>query len=159
MVKLFVDFQGEKFGLDLRRYTEDIEDMQPVFNDIAEEVYNIEERTFNAEGKPHWQALSPRYSLWKSRRYPNAKILELSGSLKGAATGRPKDLSKVEPIRLQTKKSLTMGVRGAYVVVHQNGGVNMPQRKYYNFSIKDLAGIARIYNRHAKRATERIFGI
>lgn len=46
-------------------------------------------RNFEEEGRPEpWAPLSPRYALWKSRRFPGRRILERSGRLRRSIVSR-----------------------------------------------------------------------
>ncbi len=39
-------------------------------------------RNFDAEGRPSWPRLSPRYAAWKEAHYPGRPILVLTGDMK-----------------------------------------------------------------------------
>lgn len=85
-----IDVEVEIRGLDdvIRTFEAKIariEDLVPVFDAIGHQFYAEEEKVFDAEGayggRPRWAPLSERYSRWKERHFPGAKILHLTGAL------------------------------------------------------------------------------
>jgi len=145
----------DEYILKLKKYKGEIKNLRSVFNAISDDIYKLEESVFEAQGKPNWKKLSPRYKSWKDKHYPGQKILSLTGTLRGAATGMPGgDL--IRPVRIQTNKSLKIGLQGV-LTVHQWGNKNLPARKIYNFTRNDFARWADIYRYYQKSAIERIF--
>lgn len=104
------------------------------FKRIADDFYQTQKATFNAEGayegKPKWKELSPEYQAWKSMRYGSTKILVLTGKLRDAAT-RPDAEGSVFKLGTQ---SLKMGVElmvGGWnlAALHQFGTGRLPARE------------------------------
>jgi phage virion morphogenesis protein len=57
---------------------------KPILQLIAEELYRVARNCFEKQSSPEgqaWQALSPRYAKWKSKRFPGRGILRLRGQL------------------------------------------------------------------------------
>ena len=160
MVNIKLTFDDDKARAQFTGLRHEIANTMHLFNSLAEKVYEFEDDTFEREGNPKWVSLSRRYKMWKDRHYPGRKILELTGSLKAAATGSTGGSMKVLPIRRQSKEALEIGIKGAYVWAHQAGNPKggLPQRMIYNFTRSNLAEIAGIYDYHAKTAVERIYG-
>ena len=161
MVGITLKFDDDKAQAQFIGLRREIADTTHLFNSLAEKVYEFEYDTFEREGKPKWVSLSRRYKMWKDRNYPGRKILELTGSLRAAATGTTGGSMQVLPIRRQNKESLEIGIKGAYVWAHQAGNLKrgLYQRMIYNFTRSNLAEIAGIYDYHAKTAVERVYGV
>lgn len=161
MVGITLKFDDETAQARFTGLRHEIANTKHLFNVLAEKVYEFEEKTFEAEGNPKWVSLSRRYKMWKDRHYPGRKILELTGSLKAAATGSTGGSMKVLPIRRQSKEALEIGIKGAYVWAHQAGNLRrgLYRRMIYNFTRSNLAEIAGIYDYHAKTAIERVYGV
>lgn len=160
VVNIKLTFEDDKAQAQFIGLRREIADTTHLFNSLAEKVYEFEDDTFKREGNPKWVSLSRKYKLWKDKHYPGRKILELTGSLKAAATGSTGGSMKVLPIRRQSKEALEIGIKGAYVWAHQAGNLKrgLYRRMIYNFTRSNLAEIAGIYDYHAKTAVERIYG-
>lgn len=160
VVGITLKFDDETARAQFTGLRHEIANTMHLFNSLAEKVYEFEEKTFEAEGNPKWVSLSRRYKMWKDRHYPGRKILELTGSLKAAATGSTGGSMKVLPIRRQSKEALEIGIKGAYVWAHQAGNLKrgLYRRMIYNFTRSNLAEIAGLYEYHSKTAVERIYG-
>ena len=161
MVGITLKFDNDKAQAQFIGLRREIADTTHLFNSLAEKVYEFEDDTFEREGNPKWVSLSRRYKMWKDRHYPGRKILDLTGSLRAAATGSTAGSMKVLPIRRQSKESLEIGIKGACVWAHQVGNPKggLPQRMIYNFTRSNLAEMAGLYEDHSKTAVERIYGI
>ena len=161
MVKLALrTFGVDELRIDLKKFKGETQNLTDVFNDIADDIYEIEKDMFDAQGKPNkWQSLSAKYGAWKNRHFPGQKILSLTGTLRGAAQGFPGgDL--IRPVRIQTKKSLTIGLSGILTVHHYgNKKGTLPARRIYQFTRNNIAKWAHIYAQNQKDATDRIFGL
>ena len=131
MVILSIETIGtERFIRGFNRFNAQMVDLREPLNEIANDFYKVEERNFRAGGRPErFQQLSPKYAARKAKIAPGAPIMVLHGNLKGALTGRPKEVSKAMPIRDIQKQSGEFGARGPYVNRHQQGTFGMPQRK------------------------------
>jgi len=150
----------DEVRVDFKRYAKESKNLTSAFNDIADDIYDLEKRTFDAQGKPNrWQSLSAKYGAWKSRHYPSEKILSLTGTLRGAAMGI-KSGKLIQPVRIQTKSAMTIGLRGILTVHHYGSKKkNLPARKIYQFTRNDIARWSNIYEQNQKTATDRIFGL
>lgn len=110
----------------LTRMADDLDDLRPVWNKLADRFAQVERRQFDTEGgfgSGGWPALSPAYAAWKSANYPGAPILVRTGELRRGLTERPFGIEVIVP------KSMTLGSGLEYGRYHQRGGDNLPQRR------------------------------
>ena len=113
-----------------------IEDLRPVFRQIAGDIKAGIVRTFNAEGadegKPAWQPLSKIYAEWKAKHFPGKPILQRSGKLMAAFTGGAGYIEEI------TEDSLEIGGQGVpYAIYHQSHRPrksNLPRRAFLMLS-------------------------
>jgi phage gpG-like protein len=111
-----------------------ISNLKPALENIAKDFYTTQKGVFQSEGgyegNPKWAKLSKEYKKWKDREHSGAKILELTGSLRKAATTKN---AKGSVFNLE-KNSLAMGVDlpvGGWnlAAIHQFGTKRMPARE------------------------------
>lgn len=107
-----------------------VEDMTPAFKEITKSFYAGEKLQFETEGgwgSGGWLPLSPAYEAWKD---PTLPIMEVSGDLKAALTGRvpPNTAGNVEIIE---SNQLILGTDIDYAIYHQSNAprTKIPQRK------------------------------
>lgn len=110
-----------------------VDDMTPVFFDIANSFYVHMKEVFALEGavgnRTHWEPLSSFYAAWKKVNYPSRKILHLTGALEESLTQKG-DSNGVLEVR---KMEMSIGTSLNYAKKHQTGGKFgnsvLPQRK------------------------------
>ena len=104
---------------------EQIEDMTPIWEDVAEAMRGRLEKTFADEG-PGWQSLAPlTQALRRARGYGAAHpILVQTGALKRSLTvaGAADSIEDIQP------QSLTFGTKIPYAAIHQHGTGRVPAR-------------------------------
>jgi len=132
MIKLKLDIIGEKSvvrGMDaLIQHLG--KDLRPMLEAVREWWYSWQSAVFAEEGSEllgrKWQPLSHNYAAWKERHFPGRPILELTGALRDAMTGKGSGAwRKVE------KKSMTLGTQGIdYTFAHNFGTDRLPARKF-----------------------------
>lgn len=69
----------------LSRYGRDIKDFRPVWGQLRDDFWKIEEAQFESQGArggTGWAPLSMSYKAWKDKWFPGKPILELTGNLK-----------------------------------------------------------------------------
>ena len=95
--------------------------------------YMIEEEMFaSLGGKSHWKSLSSKYKKWKDLNYSGMPIMQMTGALKNALTGKDKTNIRVIDSGYRTDIIL----KSAYFANHQYGNT-VPKRMTVNFSKKD----------------------
>lgn len=122
MFTLHID--GHKaLTIELDRIRGRVNDVEPVWQAIADRMAEVWGREFRLEGAwVRWAPLSPRYRAWKSMRYPGAKILHLSGDLEDSLSKRPFGIDEIN------NKVMVIGTQVAYAQYHQRGTPMMPAR-------------------------------
>lgn len=129
-------FGEEIVRRELLRWADAAEDMDPVFAELRDDFYDIEERAFATEGKwqgEPWEQLSPRYARWKARHFPGTTILEREGKLKQSLTSR----TGPDAIYDESEDGMFVGSRNPYGAFHQHGTRNMPRRPPVAFTEAD----------------------
>lgn len=130
--RIEVDGKPE-FDRAFNRIDKHINDMRPVWDYVQPEFYAIEREQFDSEGSAgasgKWPALSPQYAKQKASEYPGKKIMERTGRLRSALTGRTAH-SVIE----KEKDQLTLGTRLPYGRWHQRGAGKLPVRKAIDMS-------------------------
>lgn len=96
------------------------EDFRPVFEGMAEDFWEEEERIFDSEG-PGWRALSPKYAEWKFKHFPGKRIMERTGALKASLTEGFAEGSVFEVFPHQ----MVLGTSNPYAIYHQTGSIKV----------------------------------
>lgn len=133
-MNLVIEVDGQrKLTQALDTLAKDISDWRPVWEELEQVFYQIEEQQFKEEGRSNtWTPLSAGYARWKKVRYPGKKILERTGELRRSLTGRGGS-----PIRELTPDSLTLGTSLPYARYHQRGGSRLPSRPPIDITPRD----------------------
>lgn len=109
--------------IELDRFRRNIDDVEPVWQAIADRMAEVWGREFRLEGAwVRWAPLSPRYRAWKANKYPGAKILHLTGDLEDSLTTRPFGIDEIND------KVMVIGTMVSYAHYHQHGTPMMPAR-------------------------------
>lgn len=116
-------------------------DCAPAFNEMADDLANLEERRFASEG-PGWAPLSPAYA---ARKRPQGPILTRTGRLRRSLTSRPLGVEDIG------RHEATFGSGVEYGVYHQRGTSKMPQRTVVRLTESDR-------RRWVKYAQKHLFG-
>lgn len=117
-----------QFARTFSRWADQIDDLQPAFEQITQSFYEGEERQFasqGAAGSGGWKPLSSAYKKWKDRRYPGRPLLVMTGALRDALTSK----SGPGAVYVIERKRLTMGTDLEVAQYHQKGSSRMPARK------------------------------
>jgi len=149
VVTIAIETVGEeRFIRGFNRYVADMEDFSEVFEELAEDFWEREEKVFNKEGSPlrFKELTSARYIAWKSKNYPGRKIMELTGRLKGSLTGTDQADSQ-DTVKIIRKKSAEFGSKVPYVHRHQMGTHGMPKREIVQLTDQDKVRWSRIIQR------------
>ena len=128
--RLKVEVLGEAaFNAALIGVTERVEDMRPVWETVTPLVFGFFTEQFDSEGAAgssgKWQKLTAKYDEVKRRRWGEKKILEASGALRAAMTG------KTENTLIDiTRNEAGWGTSLKYAYYHQRGSpkTNLPRR-------------------------------
>lgn len=101
--------------------------------------FKIEQKQFKSEGGAHpWQPLSAKYESWKDKQtFFNKKIMQLTGSLKNALTGKDKSAFKVQ---VTGPESVQLVIYSQYWHNHQYG-TTVPVRRTVDLTDEDGAYI------------------
>jgi len=111
----------------IARFADGVADYRPIWPVIEDDFYAQVQDQFKTEGEEggeRWQELSPAYAKIKEELYPGKPILERTGDLMRSLTS-PNDENAV---RIDGRKSLTLGSRVPYGIYHQTGTRKMPAR-------------------------------
>lgn len=115
------------------------EDLRPVWH-LFRDAFWVEERNlFATEGTSGrhgaWKELSKPYREWKEKRYPGAKILELSGALRDSLVG-PNDgfIYEPSPRQLVIGTAVSSEDGYGYPLGHYLGEGNLPVRMAIDIS-------------------------
>jgi phage gpG-like protein len=129
---LKLEFWGEaQVSRTIRRVGENVEDLRPAYDAIADLVVAENRRNFDTEGghaSGGWAPLSPKYAAWKARHYPGKPILELTGDLRDDLTERPMGVEVIEP------QTIRLGSTLRYGGYHQAGSGILPRRRPVEFT-------------------------
>jgi len=105
-----------------------LHDLRPVFEEIREDFYEVEERNFRRGGYPQkHKPLSPGYAKWKARVAPGKPIMTLHGRLRDSMTGQG---ARGDTIDRRRRKFAEFGSKVPYAHRHQMGTMGMPQRRF-----------------------------
>lgn len=110
----------------LARVMDDLEDLRPAWDTLADRFAKVEERQFDTEGRyggAGWPALSPAYAAWKAAHYPGQPIMVRTGEGRRGLTERPFGVEVIEA------RSMALGSGTDYLRYHQRGAGNLPQRR------------------------------
>lgn len=105
----------------IARFSDGVGDYRPIWPVIADEWYAQVKDQFKsegAEGGEKWPELTAEYAGWKEVHFPGKPILQRTGDLESSLTsGKDPNAVKVEG-----RKSLTLGSKVAYGIYHQSPG-------------------------------------
>jgi phage gpG-like protein len=120
MFRFRLDIAGEvQMDRGIARFADGVSDYRPIWGVIESDFYALEQRQFataGAAGGASWPALSPEYSAWKEMRFPGKPILERTGDLMSSLT----DPNHPQTVRIEERKTLTLGTRVPYAIYHQS---------------------------------------
>jgi phage gpG-like protein len=120
MFRFRLEIAGEvQMDRGIARFAEGVSDYRPIWAMVEDDFYALEKRQFEtqgAEGGDAWPELSAQYGAWKAEHFPGKPILERSGDLVRSLTS-PNDPMGV---RIEERKSLTLGSRVPYAIYHQS---------------------------------------
>lgn len=134
-----IRFQAEIDGIPafdraFNRINQAISDFRPIWPNVAQEIYAINEEQFESEGgagaSGKWAALSPAYKKWKEVHYPGQPILKLTNALFESLT----DPEAADAVFQPGRDELVIGSRAPYATAHQRGTGFMPARPIFSFS-------------------------
>jgi phage gpG-like protein len=133
LVEITIETVGtEKFVRGFSRITREIKDFTTIFNFLIEDFKETTKNVFKKEGTPEkFKSLSPRYQLWKRKKYPGKTIMRLRDRLYKSITGKT-----VDTVYDVKKTKATYGTVVPYAHRHQVGTFGMPQRKFMQITDK-----------------------
>jgi phage gpG-like protein len=111
----------------IARFADGVSDYRPVWAVIEDDFYALVSRQFateGVEGGGRWPELTAEYGKWKAMHYPGKPILERTGELMASLTspGAP------GAVRVEERKTLTLGTTVPYAIFHQTGTRKMARR-------------------------------
>lgn len=146
MFRFRMDIAGEvQLDRGIARFAEGVSDFTPIWPVIEDEFYAEEKAQFRsegAEGGDPWQELSPAYAAWKEVHFPGKPILQRSGDLEASLTSG----SDVNAVKIEGRKSLTLGSRVPYGIYHQSTAprTQLPRRPVVNMSAAFKTSVMRL---------------
>lgn len=140
MIRFRVEVQGKReFDRAFNRVSAEITDFRTAWANVRAWLKMRMRRQFEVEGAvSKWAALSPAYREWKQIHYPGKKILVRTGNLKESLTD-----GNADTIDRETANSFEYGTRLPYSKFHQDGDLNLPQRKIFDFDENDRQRITK----------------
>lgn len=129
MKTLRLDGAGfEPLSLLLDRFSENIANPQPMFEEMADQFAQWQSANFGSAGGMWgvWAPLSPAYAAWKNATYPGQPILTRTGALRTHMSQRPFGVEVID------SKRMVIGTDIDYAKYHQQGGGNLPRRPIIN---------------------------
>jgi phage gpG-like protein len=129
MFRFRLDIAGEiQMDRGIARFADGVADYRPIWPVIEDDFYAMEKEQFETEGGAggeHWVEPSPEYEGWKEAHYPGRPILERKGDLKRSLT----NANDPNTVRIEQRKTLTLGTRIPYAIYHQTGSRDYVQGK------------------------------
>lgn len=121
-------------------------DLRPAWQAILLYLREATREQFRTEGARNgspWQALSPAYARWKTRRYPGQPILRASDEMFRSLVGQTgESVIRIEPRRLE------YGTRRRYGRYHQRGEGYNPLRQFLDVTEEDRRQIKKLARLH-----------
>lgn len=136
------------------RFSSNIKDLRPIWDDVAKEFYRIEDEQFATEGGHSgnpWKPLSAKYEKWKESKIPAQMILEWDGTLKHSLTG-PRSKGS---IRIDEPDSFAIGSSIPYARYHQQGTAKMPRRPPIDLNEGDKKRLTKAIHRGLVKMNRR----
>ena len=128
MVRFRLEVAGQvQMDRGIARFADGVADYRPLWPIIEDDFYaqvKDQFKTEGAEGGEKWAELTPEYAGWKEAHYPGKPILQRTGDLISSLTN-PNDPNTV---RIEQRKTLTLGSRIPYAIYHQTGTEMMTAR-------------------------------
>lgn len=140
-VRITFEIDGKaQFDRVFRRLDENFKDLSPIWDDVRDAFWNIEEDQFQSEGAKgrsgRWAPLSPKYEKQKIARYGTfaviAGVLIASENLYKSMTRET-----AHTVYRKDKKSMTVGTNLPYAAYHQRGAGRLPKREIISLSEKN----------------------
>lgn len=111
-------------------------DIKRIHEGALEAFFKIEEKLFESEGGTQkWTPLTIKYKAWKNKHYPSLPIMQMTGALKNALTGKDKDSLQITGT--EDGSGISLVLLSNYWHNHQEG-ITVPQRKTIDFSDNDV---------------------
>jgi phage gpG-like protein len=126
----FTFFGDKQIDRTIEDREERADDLRPAWDVLADRFRKMELRQFGSQGRygsGGWAPLSPKYRLWKARRYPGKPILRRSDDLFRSLTERPFGVEVID------QHVAVFGSDVDYGEHHQRGTPRMPRRRPVEF--------------------------
>jgi phage gpG-like protein len=111
----------------IARFADGVSDYRPVWAVIEDDFYALVGRQFateGTEGGTAWPELTAGYAVWKERHYPGKPILQRTGELMASLTSP----NAPGAVRVEERKTLTLGTTVPHAIFHQKGTRKMAAR-------------------------------
>lgn len=133
MIALAIDMSSlESFGDDLKSFEAAL-DQGMFWNDVIPFLSLKITEVFETKGYGQWKSLSPAYSTWKAKNYPDKDILRLTDTYYDAAT-QPGNSNNILEI---TGTRLFYGVKDIeYAGYHESGTKLLPTRSVFELLVE-----------------------
>lgn len=142
-IKITVD-GVEQFNRTFSRLDADFKDLTPIWDDVRDAFWEIEEEQFQSGGAKGasgaWKPLSPAYEKAKIAKFGTFALV--AGILR-ATDALYKSLTRQTENTIYQKSSteMSVGTNLAYAKFHQRGGGRLPQRKVIDLSDAQKKGL------------------
>ncbi len=143
-----LDISGDgfdKLSLLLDRFGENVSNLAPLFDQIADDFANTQRENFRTAGAVYglWTPLSPAYAAWKEAHYPGQPILTRTGLLRDSLSSRPFGVEHIDQNRM------VLGTQVPYARYHQDGA-GLPRRPMINQPTRgEIRRYGSMLHRHA----------
>jgi phage gpG-like protein len=147
-MKLSIDIAGDiQIERDLMRLGDNLKNAKAGFRLLVDDLLEIERKQFESEGRRSsggWAPLAESTLQQKMASGEENKILVDTGALRDSLTkrGNPGQLLKI------TNLEFRFGSKVPYMVFHQLGTVNMPQRRPLELTREDRRHLVKVLQRH-----------
>jgi len=128
MFRFRLEIAGEvQMDRGIARFADGVADYRPIWPVIEDDFYAQMKDQFKSQGSAggdKWAPLSPEYADYKEAHFPGKPILERTGALLDSLTNP----NSPNGVRIEERKTLTLGSRLPYALFHQVGTKKMPAR-------------------------------
>ncbi len=129
MIRFRLEIAGQvQMDRAIARFADGVTDYRPIWPVIEDDFYAQEKAQFQTEGiegGEKWTELSAAYAGWKEVHFPGKPILQRTGDLERSLTNG----NDPNAVKIEERKTLTLGSRVPYAIYHQRGTKRMPARR------------------------------
>lgn len=131
----------------------------PVWDDIRDVFFEIEERRFATKNKGRWRPLNPNYAAWKNAHFPGRPLMVLTGDLKKSLTSMSKDT-----VYKPGRRHMEIGTKTKYALAQHfgtrergggRGQSRLPPRPLISITKPDIKKFQKVMDRYLDKIVKR----